>query len=259
MRSCAGACDPNLDVFHTSIFCSDVWDSLRVVLRLDELQDEWVLTTCLLEILCRQNWVKVLDCWNAMTCWHALRFFCGILDSRLMVLGNWLWILDWLLFDWFLLNWLWFNWLWSWGFDVLFLWYRLGFFDRFFLLGSLLSLLGLSDWLLLSYCFLFLNFRCFDFCLSHWSFCFGDRGWFYFFSSLNLRFLFLNILGVLVFRLFNILLFWFLFAIWLIIGLLVSGSVVVSWTIVLFSLIVIEIWPSFWKEVLVFHVLLGSA
>ncbi len=150
LGSCAGARDPNLDIFHPSIFCSDVRNSLWVVLRLNELQDKWVLTACLLEVLSRLNRVEILDCWNAMTYWHSLAFFCGSLHYWLWCLGHWLclldWLLlDWLLFDWFLLDWLWFNGLWSWSLNVLLLWCRLECFSWFFLFGSFLSLLGLSD------------------------------------------------------------------------------------------------------------------
>ncbi len=260
MGSCAGARDPNLNIFHASILCSDVRDSLWIVLRLNEFQNEWVLTTCLFEVFCRQNRVIVLNCWNAMTRRNALCFFCRSLGRCFRGFIHCLCLIHWFMFHWFLLNWFLWGWIRGWGLDILLFWCRMGgLFNWLLFFGGLLRFLSLVYWLLLSYSFLFFNFGCLDLCLNHWSFSFDNWDVFYFFSCLNLRFLFLNILGALFFRLFNVLLFRFLFTIWLIVVWLVFRSVVVSWAVILFSLVVIEVGSSFWKNIFVFHVLLGSA
>lgn len=287
----AGSCDSDLYILHCSIGCSDVWDSLWVCLREDELQHETVLVAGLFEVLSSQNCVEVLHCWNAMAWLDVLCFFGGLMGAGWfwgLCVGGWLVLLGWfVLLGWLvLLSWFVFlvlHWLWCWLFnmlgcvlgvlmlfDVFMLLDRVRLFHVFFFPWWLLGLSGLRFRLLLNDSLLLFVLGLFGFGLGGWSFnlffvlLFLDWWWFYFFSSLNNFLFFLWLFDFGIFDFFNKLLFWFLFSDWLFVCFIVGILLVVSWSsigwsIVLLSLIIREVLPSFRKDFLVIQILLSSA
>ena len=115
IRGCTS--DSNLNIFYLTCCSSNIWDTLRVILRFDEWKNKRILFCCLFKILssylgvvCLVN--NNLSIWR---CWNTLSWFLRFLNC-----WNWsgdlfrCWCLSWLNFGWILFRYfslLWFNWL----------------------------------------------------------------------------------------------------------------------------------------------------
>ncbi len=104
------SCNSNLNILYFSGCCSDVWNTLRVVLWFNERKDKWILFSCLfkifssdLRIICLINYYfSGRRCWSALTA-CSLRFRWSLNWGGNLFRSRYLSLLN--------FNWLWFRWL----------------------------------------------------------------------------------------------------------------------------------------------------